>query len=111
MGYKLNQSPVAGESYQRCLQVVIDNPLAGQPTVMFSQETVVGTDAGAVVRIPMQPLAMPFDPDAEIPVINPETGEPTGAVVTQAEVYTLIFSAYVAAANPPPSALEFEEEP
>ncbi|MEN6306075.1 MAG: hypothetical protein ABFD96_25340 [Armatimonadia bacterium] len=106
MSYKLNQTPVAGESYQRCFQVVIDNPLVGSPTVMFSQETIVGTDAATVLRIPTQPLAMPFDPAAEIAVINPETGEPTGATVTQAEVYALIFSAYIAAANPPPAILE-----
>ena len=111
MTYKLNQTPVAGESYRRCFQVVIDNPLVGDPSVMFSQETILGTDIGSVLRIPIGPLAMPFDPDAEIAVINPETGEPTGATVTQAEVYTLIFSAYIAAANPPPTAFEIEEEP
>lgn len=110
MGYKLNQTPVAGESYRRCFQVVIDNPLVGSPTVMFSQETIVGTDAGSVLHMPIQPLPLAFDPNAEIAVIDPETGEPTGAVVTQAHVYALIFSAYVAAANPPPQPLNVEEQ-
>lgn len=111
MGYKLNQTPVAGESYRRCFQVVIDNPLVGNPTVMFSQETIVGTDAGSVLRIHIQPLPLAFDPTAEIAVIDPETGEPTGDVVTQADVYALIFSAYIAAANPPPQPLDLEEQP
>lgn len=78
---------------------------------MFSQETIVGTDAGSVLRIPTQPLAMPFDPAASIAVINPETGEPTGDVVTQADVYAIIFSAYLAAANPPPQPIDPEEQP
>lgn len=111
MGYKLNQTPVAGESYRRCFQVVIDNPLVGSPTVMFSQETILGTDAGSVLHMPIQPLPLAFDPTAEIAVIDPETGEPTGAVVTQADVYTLIFSAYIAAANPPPQPIDLEEQP
>lgn len=111
MGYKLNQTPIAGEGYNRCFQVIIDNPLVGDPTVTFSQEMIVGTDAGSVLHIPIQSLPLRFDPAAQIAVINPQTGEPTGQTVTQAEVYALIFSAYIAAANPAPSTLITEENP
>lgn len=111
MGYKLNETPVSGESYRRCFQVVIDNPLIGNPAVTFAQETIIGTDGGSALHIPLPPLPLAFDPTAEIPVVNPETGQPTGTVVTQGEVYALIFSAYLAAANPPPEAINSEEQP
>lgn len=110
MGYKLNNTLVSGESYRRCFQVVIDNPLTGNPALTFAQETVIGTEGGSVLHIPLPPLPLTFDPTAEIPVINQETGQPTGAVVTQGEVYALIFSAYLAAANPPPATINGEEK-
>lgn len=102
MSFKLNSTPVAGESYRRCNQVVIDNPLGGSPSVAFGQETIIGTGSGQVAHIPLQPIQMPFDPSVVIPVINPQTGEPTGGTISHGEVYALIYSAYLAAASPAP---------
>lgn len=102
MSFKLNRQPIAGESYVRCNQVIIDNPLGGTPAVSFGQETIIGTAAGQVLHLPMAPLPLTFNAEGEIAVIDPVTGEPTGRAVTQAEVYALIYSAYLAAAAPAP---------
>ena len=106
MTYKLNSRPIAGEAYARCNQVIIDNRFGHPPAITFGQETVIGTGAGDALHVPMAPIGLAFDPAAQIAVINPETGEPTGATVTQAEVYALVYSAYIAAATPAPGPTE-----
>lgn len=97
MGYKLHHQPVAGESYRRCHQIIIDNPLGRPPEITFGQETIICTGAGEALHVPMLPARMAFDPAAAIPVLDPQTGQPTGATITQAQVYALIYSAYIAA--------------
>lgn len=97
MSYRFQRQPIAGESYVRCSQIIVDNPLAGPPRVTYAQETIVGTDAGQVLHIPMQPVAQAFDPAVLIAVLDPGTGEPTGETITQDRIYALIYSAYLAA--------------
>uniref|UniRef100_A4WS55 Uncharacterized protein n=1 Tax=Cereibacter sphaeroides (strain ATCC 17025 / ATH 2.4.3) TaxID=349102 RepID=A4WS55_CERS5 len=99
MGYKLHHQPIAGESYRRCHQIIIDNPLDRAPAITFGQETIIGTGAGEVLHVPMAPISLAFDPAVEIPIVDPQTGQPTGATISQAEVYALIYSAYIAAAE------------
>lgn len=107
MSFKLNQKPLAGESYTRCPQVVIDNRIGKAPTVTFSREQVFGTADGSVMRQPLPPNVLAFNPQASVPVIDPETGEPTGATITQGELYALVFSVFVDAETPDPT----NEEP
>lgn len=101
MSYKLDQKPVAGESYIRCPQVVIDNRLGHAPTIAFSRERIIGLADGVTVTQPMSPREVAFDPAAAVPVLDPETGEPTGKTVTQGDLYALIYSVFVAAETPP----------
>lgn len=98
MGFKLDHQPIAGEAYRRCSQIIIDNPHGGVPTVTFGQETIIGAPSGSL-HVPMSPMQMAFDPAARIPVIDPETGEPTGDEITQADLYGLLYSAYFALAS------------
>ena len=100
MSFKLNYTPIAGEAYRRCNQMIIDNPLNGFPSVAFGQETIIGAGSGQVAHIPLQPIQMPFDPAGVIPIINPQTGRPTGGTISHGEIYALIYSAYLAAASP-----------
>lgn len=101
MSFKLNQQPVAGESYVRCPQVIIDNRLGRPPVVTFHREQVIGIEGGHAQRYPLTPKPLPFDPAASVPVIDPETGEPTGATITQGELYALVFSVFVDAETTP----------
>lgn len=100
MSYKLHHKPLAGESYMRCYQIVIDNRLGQPPEVVYSQERVIADHGGAVSRHPTGTLRHHYDPAATIPVINPETGEPTGESVTQQQLMVLVYSAYINAATP-----------
>jgi len=101
MSYKLHQTSLTGESYTRCHQIVIDNRMNAIPVISYHQELVFADQAGAVSKMPTTVCVSEFDPDAEIAVINPETGEETGDTVTQGELMTLIYSAYIAAVAPP----------
>ena len=102
MGFKLMHQTMAGEQFVRCLQVVIDNRAAlPAPVVTFHQERVVQESGGALLRAPLSPATLRFDPAAKIPVIDPDTGEATGDVVTHADVFKLVYSAYVASITPP----------
>lgn len=108
MSFKLDHYPVAGESYRRCNQVIIDNPYDGAPSITFAQETIFGA-GGAVSHMPMQGIRVAFDPAATIPVINPETGQPTGQTITHAALYAMIYSAFIASIAPAPTAEETPE--
>lgn len=107
MSFKLNLQALEGESYTRCHQVLVDNRLDEVPRITFAQERIASA-GGQVLHMPLPPAVMDFDPAGVIPLLDPETGAPTGASVTQAEAYALLYSAYAAAASPAPG--EIEEE-
>ena len=92
------ETSVAGHSWRRCHQIVIDNRRSTVPTVRFDEETVVALDGAAEVRTPAGALTVEFDPAREIALRDPQTGKPTGAVMTYAEVYAVLYSAYLDAA-------------
>ena len=109
MSYKLHHKPLAGESYVRCHQIVIDNRLDRVPVIQYHQERVIADNAGTISKLPMGPTPQEFDPSAEVPIIDPETGEPTGEVLTQGQLMAYVYSAYIAAVTPKPTEEELEE--
>lgn len=92
------ESTVTGHAWRRCNQIVIDNRRGGTPAVRFDEETVVALDGTAEVRAPAGVLTIDFHPSREIPLRDPQTGEPTGAVMTYADAYAVLYSAYLDAA-------------
>lgn len=90
------QSDISGTTWQRCYQVVLDNPLGGVPTVRFDEQEVLSID-GREMRRPRGTLSLPYDPTRVIALRNPETGELTGESTTYAQAYELIYSAYITA--------------
>ncbi len=103
------QSTVAGTSWQRCQQVVLDNPLGAVPTIRFDEQEVISL-GGQEIKRSAGSLPLPFDPARPIPLRDPGTGALTGDVSSYGAVYVLIYSAYMAAAEardtvpPPPPA-------
>lgn len=91
------QSDISGTTWQRCYQVVLDNPLGGVPTVRFDEQEVLSID-GREMRRPRGTLSLPYDPTRVIALRNPATGELTGESTTYAQAYELIYSAYITAA-------------
>jgi hypothetical protein len=85
----------SGTSWRRAKQVLIKNPLdTSQKPIMFFEEDVaiVGdkqfTSEGHIV-------STNYDPEYPINLRDPETGEKTGNVVTQALVYQALYSLYL----------------
>ena len=92
------ESTVTGSTWQRCHQVVIENPRHGDCAVRFDEERVLSIMGGAEMRTPAGTLTLPFAPAAEIPLRAPDSGELTGKSVRYGEVYQVIYSAYLDAA-------------
>jgi hypothetical protein len=94
-----HETEVAGTTYVRCKQVAIYNPINKTPTVSFMEEKVVllGEEQTLTIAIPGF-LNMMYDPLQVVPIIDPETLLPTGSTVLMAEIYVMLFSAYLAAA-------------
>ena len=112
------ETTVTGQVWQRCSQIVIDNHRHAVPTVRFEEERVVALDTGDELRKPAAGITQDFDPALAVPLRNPVTGELTGDSITYAEVYAILYSAYIAAATarderlaPPPQPEAAQQTP
>jgi len=101
MNYK--ETTATGTMYQRCRAVTIQNPhtnatFGGQsatPAAYFQEETVmifpgdkyVFSDAGSCMKA--------FDPATEFPLLDPESGEPTGTMISHGYLYAILYSLYL----------------
>lgn len=93
MNYK--ESTVSGQAWQRAKVIQIWNEYGQAPRVDFIEETIVSL-GDTMMTQPAGTLSKTVDDVTEvIPIINPETGENTGATMTVAQVYAAIFSYYL----------------
>lgn len=92
------EAQLTGQSWQRCHQIVIENPRAGPASVRFEEERVLALDGSAELRTPAGALALDFDPARPIPLRDPATGDLTGQTTTYGAAYALLYSAYIDAA-------------
>lgn len=92
------QSSSVGTSWQRACRVVIDNPLGGTPVANIVEEEVVSL-GGKTITTPCSNLYVDFDPAAEIALIDPETGMPTGETRSHVDLYVMLHSLYIQAAR------------
>jgi hypothetical protein len=93
---------VVARQFTRCHAITITNPLGGLARVSFYEEEV--TQGASIERKPLNPHALPvleapYEPDAEIALIDPATGQPSGQTVKESLVYLALFSRYMAAAK------------
>lgn len=107
MNYK--ETNLSGVSWLRCRAVTINNTLPGMgeldhqtqthlgPVAYFQEEKVISID-GVQTVVDSGACRKVFVPTDAIPLLDPETGEPTGATVTQGELYVILFSLYMQAA-------------
>lgn len=99
------ESTVAGTTWQRCCQIVIDNTRGAAPSVRFDEEEVLALADGREIKRALGALALPFDPARSIPLRDPVTGALTGGATTYGAAYALLYSAYMAAAEARDAAL------
>ena len=83
-----------GKMWKRCRQVIIDNPLEGEKIIRFFEENVV-TLAGQTINAEAGGCRTTFSPDEMIPVLDLDTLEPTGEMVSHLRLYQLLLSAYL----------------
>ena len=92
------ETTVTGTSYQRAWRVEIENGLVDKH-IRFYEEVIAQLDAGHVVSEKVGVgVWSPFTAEnmfTEFAVLNPETGEDTGATMTYADVYTALYSLYI----------------
>jgi len=98
---KYKQINITGESYVRADQVVIKNPLGGNPTVTFTEEQIINVADDVIKRaVSNVSETLVFDGDnanitEEVQVINPITlQEVEGATMTYGEMKGVIYSLY-----------------
>lgn len=90
------ESTVAGTKWKRACRINIENPLNGVPNALFAEEEVINLSEGQEPRTRLvSNLAVPFSLTDEFPLRDPQTNEIiAGMVGTQAQLYTLMYSAY-----------------
>lgn len=86
-----------GTIYTRCNAVVVQNDYQEQPYILFHEQRVM-TIGGEQVIQNTSSCRTNFVPEAVVPLIDVATGEMTEETITQADVYRILYSAYMQAA-------------
>lgn len=102
---------VIGEEWTRAYQIVVDNRLNAVPEATFFEERAMLTDSGENRHWATGHCRIVYDEAAEIPILDPATGEATGGTITFAALYGLLYSAYLYAATQGDQAGQVLEEP
>ena len=92
------ETTVAGSSYTRCNQLLISNRLGIAPKIRFDEQVVVSLESGGSIVTGSGNIEIDFDANKQIPLLDTTTGEATGQTVSYAMAYTILHSAYIAAA-------------
>jgi hypothetical protein len=91
-------SDVAGHSWVRCNMISIFNPSDGAPSYSFQEEKIIEIAEEKIVQS-FGSLYGTFNPANVVPVVDIVTLLPTGETFTELELYTMLFSKYMALAN------------
>ena len=83
--------------WQRCFRAVVEHQRHEQPRIDFLEEVV--TINGAETREQVPGCSVTYEPAGLLPLRDPQTDQPTGATMTQAEVYAILYSVYRYAAD------------
>ena len=94
------EAQVAGVKWKRCHRIEIRNPVPpATPVVDFVEQEIMFTDAFTSIPLNESSLSIAFNPAAIIDVYNPVTLEKTGQTFTHADLYGMLFSAYMTVAK------------
>jgi hypothetical protein len=92
------QTTESGEisSWHRARQIVCDNPVNGAPSITVSEHQAVMLPDGTVIEKSLGNLSYAMtDPSIEIPLINPDTFEPTATTMTAGQIWLAMASVYL----------------
>ena len=94
-----NETPVVGSTWTRCSNIYIANPYGVNASITFGEQQliVLENQDPLVVNTNTSCMAV-YNATADILMLDPATGNPTGQTVTQQELYNILYSLYVATA-------------
>lgn len=85
-----------GTSWVRANAVSISNPFNGVPSVTYTTERIIQLHSGEIItqQLPRY-MTVNFAREGTFPMLDPVTGEPTGAVGSHAALYAMMFSLFM----------------
>lgn len=87
------QSECAGSRWRRSNHGEFNNPYGGTPWIKFDWEDRIVLGNGQTIGTPAPSTLRYFDnPDTELELLNPQTGEQIGKTITHGFVYMVLFS-------------------
>jgi hypothetical protein len=90
-----NESTAQGTVWNRCDQIVIQNPYLGlEKFAVFSEEDVV-VIGGTTILNKKRHLRKTFIASEVIQIRDPVTGTLTGSTITHQELYNILHSLYI----------------
>ena len=89
-----NEQSGTGQSWQRCNNVMISNPLDGTPYAVFQEEIVVQMGPNKL-RQPLTSCSKLFEPTTMVDIIDPSTGNATGEQFSHYDLYVYLYSLYI----------------
>jgi len=88
------ESAVAGSTWQRCHTVTVSNQAGQVPFITFQEERVIALDGEDIHKF-VDGCSKDFNPTDSFPLLDQTTNLPTGANMTHAELYAVLYSLYM----------------
>jgi hypothetical protein len=92
MDYKA--SDISGNQWQRCCAINISNQYGRTPQILL-QEEILTDISGELYQKGAGGINITFNPAEEIPLLDPVTGAPLGATMTQGQIHVALWSLYM----------------
>jgi hypothetical protein len=93
------ESTAEAKKWQRCYRIFIQNPFSQQKSIQFFEETAVTVDGTTINNHVSDIYEVITDLSKTIELRDPTTGLPLGNSVTYQDVYVILHSAYLQAAE------------
>lgn len=82
--------------WNRARQIVCDNPIEGAPGITIYEHEATRLPDGSVIEKSLGNLSYAMtDPAIEIPLIDPDTFEPTEVTMTAGQIWLAMASVYI----------------
>lgn len=91
------ETSATASAWRRCNKILIENMLDYPNSIIMFEEDVVSI-GGKTIKSEVGALRAKFDPEANVLLRDPSTGELTGAIMPEAIVYQTLYSFYMAKA-------------
>lgn len=94
-----NETTITGTGWQRCHTVQIANPATGIKSVYFQEELIYNVGLPEPLSTYTGGCGTVFAAGSAFPLLDVQTGEPTGSTMTHEQLYQAIYSLYMQTAK------------